>query len=136
MAVQPGQARECALHHAAIAQRVCKAHITRADHHKLIAAKAIGAGAGSQAVLKSRGHQAQNLVAHGVAQGVVDELEVVQIKGHHRQPRPGHGASFNRFLQVGHGGMAVEQAGHAVLVGQLVQGLGDLLHVFAQTTGV
>ena len=48
MAVQASQARQRTLHHATIARRVGKACIARADHHELIAAKAVGPSPGAQ----------------------------------------------------------------------------------------
>ena len=64
-----------------------------------------------------------------MAQGVVDELEVIQIKGHDGQPVTVERPSVHRLLQMRHRGMTIEQARHTVFVGQLIQGFCDVLHV-------
>ena len=63
-----------------------------------------------------RAHLAQHLVAHFVPKGVVDDLEVVEVKHHHLE-RPVIAPRSRSFL--------VETQGHVTRVGQAGQRIGQ-----------
>ena len=61
---------------------------TRQQQRKLVAAEPGHEVAGSDLILQGRGHLAQHAVAGGVAEAVVDLLEVVQVDEQQRSRRP------------------------------------------------
>jgi hypothetical protein len=69
--------------------------------------------------LQARGHLAQQLIAGGVAQGVVDLLEAVQVDEQHRQLLVVARGGGNGLVGLGLQQAAVGQAGQAVVEGQL-----------------
>jgi hypothetical protein len=85
------------------------------DHHELVAAQARHRVALAQHRAQPLGHALQQLVAHAVAEAVVDELEVVQVDEHHR-----HGARRalreHRLAHPVVQQVAVGQAGERVVV--------------------
>jgi len=102
-----------------------------ADDDELVAAEAGYEVVGPDGVRQPVGHGQEELVARLVAEGVVDELEVVEVDEQHRHGRLGPGQLIPQRLPEQ---AAVGKAGEAV-VGRVVgQGLleeaalGDVLH--------
>ena len=105
---------------------------SRQDHQEFVAAQAAEGVALAQALLDPGGHFLEHLVAGGVAQGVVDQLEAVQID-HDAAQLPVDAALGLQFpFQERQDGAAVEQRGQRVIGGQVFQLGGALAHLLFQ----
>ncbi|MCW0447782.1 hypothetical protein NB706_000616 [Xanthomonas sacchari] len=95
-------------------------------HHELVAAETAEQVAGAQLLVHAGGRQLQQRVAGGVAEGIVDALEAVQVDEQHRQ----RGAALHRLVHRLLGLLAqqlpVRQAGQQVVVGQQLDALAGL----------
>ena len=104
--------------------------LERLHHHgKLITAKT-----GDGVLLPHRtpqpfGDFLQHLVAHGVAETVVDLLELVQVYVEHRQQLPAAADTAQGLLETVEEQLSVRQASEQVMVGQMLQVAGLLLQL-------
>ena len=80
------------------------------QHHELVAAHAADGGAGGEALAQAFDGQHQHLIAHGIAQAVVDVLEVIQVQVEQRQ---------RALLAAGHGGRVCKAVAQQQAVGQV-----------------
>ncbi len=97
------------------------------QHHELVAAQPRHRVALAQPVHEPVGHTLDDLVAGGEAQGIVDQLEPVEIDQHHGEQLAGATRPLDR---LGHAVVEQEpvgQAGQRVVVGEAAQGLLGLL---------
>ena len=102
-------------------QGVFRGHGARQDGHELVTGEATGRAVRAQAGGQALGHAAQQPVPLGVAIGVVDLLEVVEVDEEHRD-RPHRRAGTRRRLQCGpqrvHRLHPVGQAGQRIVEGE------------------
>ena len=91
--------------------------------HELVVAEAREQVAVAQLLVQPRGGQLQQGVAGGMAEGVVDALEAVQVDQQHRQGLATLAGLAHRFLGALAQQEAVRQAGQAVVVRQQLDAL-------------
>jgi hypothetical protein len=78
------------------------------------------------------GYDFQKDIPYGVSQGVIDDLEAVQVHKQHRRPLPIALAALQGLVQRIHKTQSVRQAGQRIVVGKMEQlffgllGLGDV----------
>ena len=88
---------------------------------ELVAAEARDGVLRAHALLQARGGGAQDAVAGGVAERIVDVLEAVQVEEQHRDAAALPARAHDRARQPLRQQRAVGQAGQRVVVGQVAQ---------------
>ncbi len=112
---------------------VAARHQGRQQHGEFVAAQARQGVAFAQALAQPRADGEQQFVADGVAERVVDDLEVIEVEAQHRQRFLGALGLRQHEAEVVAEQRAVGQAGEQVVVGLVVHGflgllaLGDIL---------
>ena len=94
-------------------------------HRELVAADPRDGVPAADHLLQALGHGAQGAVAGGVAEAVVDVLEVVQVEEQHRHARTLAARAHDRPRQALGQQRAVGQVGEGVVVGEVAQLLFD-----------
>ena len=93
------------------------------DDRELVAAHAAHRPVGSDFVYQALGDRAQHGVTLGVAEGVVDRFETVEVEEHDRARHIAAGRAAQRFAEQLANPAAVGQAGQDVDVGEMGQTL-------------
>ena len=91
----------------------------RADEHELVAAEPGEQVAGARDVADPARHLAEHLVAGGVPERVVDELEVVEVEVERATSPPSRAARARSRASCSSTLRAVRQAGQRVVVGEV-----------------
>ena len=89
------------------------------QHHELVATHARHGIGFAQRALHARGHRLEHLVAHGVAEGVVDDLEAVEVDEVHREPAPVATRLIDGERQVIQEQLAIRQTRERIVEGEL-----------------
>ena len=95
------------------------------QHGELVAAEAGHGVDRARRALQAMGDDAQQLVAGGVAEAVVHDLEAVEVEQHHRHPVDADAGAVEGPLQPVHEVRPVAQAGELVVAGRVLEPLGD-----------
>ena len=102
---------------------------------ELIAAQARKDVAGATPLPECRGDAAQQLIADGMAELVVDRLEAVQVHHQHRAALPQTGVPLELTIELLIEPAPIEQAGQQIMIDDVLQlalkpaTLGDVLHL-------
>ena len=93
------------------------------EHGELVAAEARDRVSGAQRLLDPGGHGGEQLVAGGVAEAVVDELELVEVEEEHRDRGLAPAGDREGVLEPVEEEVAVGQAGERVVEGLVLGAL-------------
>ena len=107
------------------ARRVVRGAILQ-QHAEFVATQARQRIALAQAALQNRAHLAHQLISGGMAAGIVDHLELVEVKIHHRMVTPELRGALQGQIQPAFELAAVDEAGQGIVTG-LIGKLGDVL---------
>ncbi|MNP10621.1 hypothetical protein D3C76_1027770 [compost metagenome] len=102
-----------------IADLVARAFEATEQHHEFITAQARDGVFHAHAGFQARGDDFQHRVAHRMAEGIVDVLEVVEVEEHQRAAQVMALEQGDLLAQAIHQQRAVGQVGQRVVVGQV-----------------
>ena len=100
-------------------QRVRKSYLIDMDGVLVHGRHPIPGAAEFLARLDAAGHLDQELVAHRMAEHVVDFLQAIEVDAQHREFLVGTGAGLDHLRQRLQEGGAVRQVGQAVMIGHV-----------------
>ena len=107
--------------------RLAAAH-ARQQHDELVAAEACHPVGAAHPLAQAAGQGLEQRIARGMAERVVDPLEVVEVDEQQRQPGVGGPGGDHQMLELAEQRVAVGQAGQRIVMLQVVQ---LVLHVAA-----